>query len=89
MSILLLLVIILPFIGFICTNIANHLFPLRRGLVTFIPTTLLFINVIISLYLFYTVAFMHYNNTVLTNQAHLKSDASYYTSAPFSLDLGT
>jgi len=86
-TILLLSVIALPFLGFIITNIINYVLPLRRGLIASTPTAILFINVIISLYLFYTIAFLEYNK-ILASQLAPGADV-YYNAKNVSLDLGT
>jgi len=86
-TILLLSVIALPFLGFIITNIINYVLPLRRGLIASTPTAILFINVIISLYLFYTIAFLEYNK-ILASQLAPAADV-YYNAKNVSLDLGT
>lgn len=77
----------LPFVGFLITNIVNFFLPLRRSLIAGTPTTILFVNVLISFYLFYTLAFIEYNKTIASQLQYGKD--VYYDENKLSLDLGT
>jgi len=85
---MLLLVIILPLCGFLITNILGYLLPTKRALIASLPTLLLFTNVCISIYLFYTIAFVEYNKIIMSQLA--QSDKGvYYEASKVSLDFGT
>jgi len=86
-TLILFLVIILPFVGFIITNVINYFSPAYRRLIASVPTLVLFVNVIISFYLFHKIAFVEYNK-VITSQLADKA-AVYYNANNVSLDLGT
>jgi len=80
-------ILAVPFVGFLFTLISSYFVGNKKVIVLF-PTTLLFINVLTSIFLFYKISYIDYKATLIEQSSeNLLEDVSNM-SETVSIDLG-